>query len=219
MTGIKIYVEGGDIESRAAKASLRHGLDGLLGKQKKAAQKKRLHWDVVFCGNRNDAKDAFKIAFFDSDRVTALLVDSEAGLSKETGVPSEDARTRWEHLRDRDGWKDLPPNAAAQVHLMVQTMETWICADAEALKTYYGQGFHPNRLPARRNLEEEPKQTLTEGLKGATKNSQKGEYHKIRHASDLLSKIRPEVVASRCPRFATFTSWLDQLIESLPASR
>lgn len=95
---------------------------------------------------------------------------------------------------------------------MVQTMETWLVADIDALRRYYGQGFNSSALPQRQNLEEEPKQAIYAALTRATQQTQKGEYAKIKHASQLLGKIRPDRIAARCPRFALLTQWLDKTI-------
>jgi len=43
---------------------------------------------------------------------------------------------------------------------MVQCMETWIVADPEAVKKYYGAGFKAEKVPKRENLEEEPKSQI-----------------------------------------------------------
>lgn len=80
------------------------------------------------------------------------------------------------------------------------------------------EATRPKRsLPVRDNLEEEPKPELYDKLAKATKDTSKGEYSeankaKIRHASKLLALIDPKKVADRCPRFLTFTSWLDDEI-------
>ena len=81
---------------------------------------------------------------------------------------------------------------------MVQTMETWIVADAAALRSYYGQGFGTSKLPKATNLETVPKPTVERSLDEATEPTQKGRYHKIRHASDLLKLIDVESVKERC---------------------
>ena len=81
---------------------------------------------------------------------------------------------------------------------MVQTMETWIIADRAALRDYYGQNFRENVLPRRQNLEEVGKNDVAEGLRSATVGTQKGAYHKIRHARHLLQLIDPMTVRERC---------------------
>ena len=213
MTGIAIYVEGGG-DTAHQKATLRQGLDGLLNEVKSKARVKRLSWKLVPVGGRQAAYDAFINAVrISQDDINVLLVDSEAPINVEAGDVVQNAKYRVEHLKKRDDW-NFDGVHVERVHLMVQCMEAWIVADADALVTYYGQGFMRGVLPARQNLEEEPKADVYEKLARATRNTQKGEYGKIRHASQLLSRISAEKVAERNPRFATFTRWLTASIES-----
>jgi hypothetical protein len=100
-----------------------------------------------------------------------------------------------------------------RVHLMVQCMEAWIVADPEALESFYGQGFARGALPARRNLEEQPKGDVSRKLSAATKHTAKGEYKKIGHASKLLQRLDTRKLAVRCPRFTTLTRWLTSVIK------
>lgn len=158
-----------------------------------------------------------------------LLVDSEEGLSPESPVTADetpekarqreliDAKARLDHLVRRDRW-NLDTILPEQVHLMVQCMETWLVADPDRMAVVYGDNFRPALLPARDNLEEEPKLSVYSKLARATKDTTKGEYSqknhsKIKHASKLLEKIRADRVAARCPRFATFTRWLGKQID------
>jgi len=80
---------------------------------------------------------------------------------------------------------------------MVQTVEAWLIADPDALASYYGQGFQRSALSKRQNVEAIPKTELVPSLDRATQRTQKGQYHKIRHCSDLLSRLNPEKVRSR----------------------
>ena len=82
---------------------------------------------------------------------------------------------------------------------MIQTMETWIVADTEALADYYGQNFRKSALPSTNDLEAISKTEIASALKRATQATQKEEYHKIRHASDLLKQIDSSKVRDRCP--------------------
>ena len=180
-------MEGGG-EGNATKAALRQGMDTFLQPLKEVARDKTLPWKLVCCGPRNEAFQRFRDAVNNSaNAVNVLLVDSE-------GPVNQSARR---HLRDRDGW-NMNFTREETVYLMVQTMETWIVADQAAVKSYYGQGFRENRLPKATNLETVPKPTVERSLDEATEPTQKGRYHKIRHASDLLKLIDVESVKARC---------------------
>lgn len=211
MTQIAIYAEGGG-DTVHQKAELRQGFDGLLGDLKMKAREKRFGWKLVCAGGRRAAYDAFANALRTNPAaVNVLLVDSEAPVAAEIGDSVQDARARVAHLAQRDHW-DFSSALSERVHLMVQCMEAWIVADADALARFYGQGFARNALPARQDLEEEPKQDVCDKLARATRHTQKGDYEKIRHASKLLQEIAPDKVALRCPRFATLTHYLNEAI-------
>ena len=187
MKGIAIYMEGGG-EKQGGKIELRRGMNSFLETLRDAARSKELHWKLVPCGNRNAAFQAFRNAVSTrKDFFVVLLVDAEAPAS--TGSR--------QHLALRDDWNlHFAKNEA--VHLMVQVMETWIIADANALATYYGQGFRRNVLPRRENLEDVPKRDVERALNRATELTTKGRYHKIEHARDLLHRIDENKVRERC---------------------
>jgi hypothetical protein len=88
----------------------------------------------------------------------------------------------------------------------------WIVADAEALTAFYGKSFHASALPRRTVLDDEPKTSVYNALEAATKATQKGSYGKIRHASELLKRLKPAIVATRCASFQDLTRWLDAAI-------
>ena len=225
MKGIAIYVEGGG-DTTQQKAELRIGFDLLLRAQKQAARAKRLRWTLVPSGGRHDAYKDFMnaVEHADAETLCVLLVDSEDELPPESPkaaneTPEDerrrkltDAKVRRDHVVKHDGW-NLGAISPECVHLMVRCMETWIVADPEQMAVVYRKNFHPNQLPVRPILEDEPKSSLFTKLARATKDTIKGEYSeakhsKIKHAGKLLEKIRPDRVAGRCPRFATFTNWL-----------
>jgi Domain of unknown function (DUF4276) len=202
---VKIYIEGGG-DGPKGKQALRNGFNDLLAKQRDAARRRQFGWDLVLCGGRNAALDAFEHAVKDQrDDVVALLVDAEGPVAN--ALPTG----RVAHLAKRDQW-DLAHKIAERIHLMTQSMETWIAADPEVLQSYYGKGFQPNALPRRAKLDEEDRHSLSRALETATQATQKGSYHKIKHASELLSKIRPEQVSARCESFRLFTGWLDGVL-------
>ena len=134
----------------------------------------------------------------------SLLVDSEGPLAGQGDAARRD------HLSQR-GW-NFDGTPVERVHLMVQSMETWIVADPDAVQRFYGQSFLANALSRRQNLEQEPKADLFRQLEHATRPTQKGRYHKIRHASGLLAVLDPSRIALRCPHFGVFTRWLDTAI-------
>jgi hypothetical protein len=204
VTGVAIYVEGGG-DSRDSRAQLRQGFDALLEPQKTAARARRLHWKIVLCGGRNATFDAFQRATVTAgSEVVALLVDAEGPVANATPAG------RVAHLTERDGW-DLEAASAERVHLMTQCMEAWIVADVETLAAFYGQHFR-SVLPRRNVLDDEPKASVYAALDAATRDTQKGSYGKIKHASELLNRLRPATVAARCTSFRRFTTWLDAAI-------
>ena len=193
MRDIAIYMEGGG-ETATTKASLRQGMDMFLAALKSEARSRSMHWKLVCCGGRDSAFRAFQNAIARSGSgLVILLVDSEAPL---LGL-------RCPHLFDRDKW-DVKHADEDIVHLMVQTMETLIAADHEALLKYYGRNFQANALPQSANLESVAKADIAKALHEATRNTQKGSYHKIKHASDLLGRVHPAAVQNRCPNCKSF---------------
>lgn len=217
MNEIAIYLEGAQERGEGSaqqKAELRTGMDFLLRHQKQAAQIKGLRWRLKPCGSRNGAFETFVRSSpnQNDETLSILLVDAEDSLPPEVKNNFRlNCEVRRNHLHTRDGW-DLKAHSAECIHLMVQCMEAWIVADPEALASYYGRGFVAKSLPNRQNLEDEPKTDVYSKLKKATEKTKKGEYNKGRHASKLLGLIDPQRVSARCPRFASFTAWLDDQI-------
>lgn len=230
MKEIAIYVEGGG-DTAQQRAELRNGFDQLLGIQKQAARTKRLKWKLVPSGSRNEAYRNFIHAVNQASEGTlcVLLVDSEEGILPELPIAADEspeasmqrelynARVRRDHLERRDEWDlaEIPPQS---IHLMVQCMETWIVASPAGMGAVYDHNFRPERLPVRRNLEEEPKASVYQKLADATKDTKMLAYSdennsKIKHASRLLAHVRADQVAARCPRFATFIGWLGNQIQ------
>lgn len=133
-----------------------------------------------------------------------LLVDAEGPVAS----PPE------RHLSDRDGWEmDFAP--ANTVHLMVQSMETWIVADADALNDYYGNRFRRRVLPRTTELETVDRAVIADALKRAVLDTSKGTYQKIRDGGGLLGRLDSDVVRQACPSCATFLDALDAFIEGV----
>ena len=203
MSGVAIYMEGGGA-GRDSKAALRQGMDAFLDPLKQAAREKKLHWKLVCCGPRDEAFRGFRNALRDGDDdMVVLLVDAEEPVEAEVRA----------HLHARDGWELTDINGQS-VHLMVQTMEAWIVADVDALRGYYGQRFSEAAVPRAADLERVRRQDLANQLQRATQRTQKGRYTKIAHASDLLKRIDPDTVKTRCRHCRRLFDELGRMIDA-----
>lgn len=180
---IRIYIEGGG-DSNNTKASIRKGFSQFFKELVDLARSKEIGWKIIVCGSRNNAFRDFKNALESHQNAfNVLLVDAEAPVNN----------SPWEHLNKRDNW--TPPEIDdIYCHLMVQTMEAWMIADVETLKNFYGKGFKENAIPKTLNVEKIDKSALASSLKEATRNTSKGEYQKIKHASKLLEMLDVEKV-------------------------
>ncbi len=102
------------------------------------AQAKAWHRRLAPCGSRNEAFKSFKRAVREvKDSTVVLWVDSEDPVIGTLGT----------HVTGREKW-DVTEISNEILHLMIQTMETWIVSDPEAMSKYYGRGFRPNTIPA-----------------------------------------------------------------------
>lgn len=198
---VRIYVEGGG-NRNDTKTLIRQGFSEFFRDLVSIARERRIDWRIIACGSRENTFRAFEIALkANSNAFNVLLVDAEKAVSQPP----------WQHLAQYDHWIRPDDATDEQCHLMVQCMEAWFVADSAALRDYYGQGFRQNALPRTRNIEAIDKVQLTTQLARATKNSEKkGEYHKIRHGTELLARINSAVVRAasmHCERlFAILTS-------------
>ena len=182
-------MEGGG-QAHGTKAALRQGMEVFLAEIKNACRKRGWHWKLVCCGSRNETHRRFQNARENMEvGIVVLLVDAEDPVRGMTSV---------DHLIARDGW-DFHGVDSDVVHLMVQTMEAWIVADPNALRTYYRQGFRKSALPRHPNLEEVRKAEVVQALDRASEHTQPGRYRKIHHARHLLQRIDPMTVRKRCP--------------------
>lgn len=188
MTKVRIYVEGGG-DGGKGKAAIRRGFGAFLNSFHEAARTRRGGVSVIACGKRKSAFDDFKTGLATHpDAFNVLLVDSEGPVNGKA----------WDHLHTRDKWKK-PSAADDQCHLMVQTMESWLIADLKALETFYGQNFNASAIPRHDDVEQVEKKRVLSALEDASRQTQKGRYHKIRHASKLLALIDPETVRRKAP--------------------
>lgn len=200
MSSIGIYMEGGG-ESTSNRAKLRGGMDEFLGTVKRQARELRWRWKLSCWGSREATFRRFRGAVRNNEHALALLlVDAEGPVRNQAS----------QHLAIRDEW-DTAFASESSLHLMVQTMETWIVADPSTLAGYYGNGFRQSALPQRPDLESIPKKDIERRLERATQHTKKGRYHKIHHASALLAQLKADTVRANCPH-------CDRLFQTLEES-
>ncbi|BDI33230.1 hypothetical protein CCAX7_52810 [Capsulimonas corticalis] len=210
MKEIKIYVEGGG-DSHATRSELRKGFGEFTRSLRTLAQSKRLRYGIVACGSRNDAFDMFQTALRqnDPDILNFLLVDAEASVKQNISP--------WKHLSERAGdrWEQPAGVSDDQCHLMVQSMETWIAADLNALRKFYGKGFREKLIPATNDVETIDKVRLFSALKDATAHSEKkGQYHKTKHGFALIGLVDPMLVRSKAAHCERFFQMIEMWIDS-----
>lgn len=197
MVTIKIYIEGGgegkDLDTRFREAwSKFFKAAGLSGQMPRPVRGKgRQNTFDLFCTalENNKGKD-----------LPLLLVDSEGAV--------ENKHTVWQHLKSQDNWDKPAKGNDDHAYLMVQTMETWLLADLEALRSFFGTNFKPDKIPAWTNLESVSKQTILETLVKATAECGPRQYAKGKVSFEILGKINPEKVAANCPHAKTFLEFL-----------
>jgi hypothetical protein len=186
---IRIYVEGGG-DRADSKSRIREGFGLFLKDLRELARSKSIRWQIIACGGRESTFEDFQTALLSHpDAFNILLVDSEAPVRN----------SPWQHLQQRDRWKQPEGTTDEQCHLMAQTMEAWLIADVDALSKFYGQGFTVKAIPRRQNVEEIDKANVTSALENATRPTKTGKYHKIRHGPKLLQLVNVQIVRVAAP--------------------
>lgn len=182
-------MEGGG-DTRAQAAPLRKAVHLWLARVLPEGKDRNVR--VIACGPRRKAFEMFRddLAKFPSS-LCLLLVDSEEPIRTASG---------WEHVRTRDGDSWERPSAAPeeQIHFMAVVMETWLLADGEALRGYFGEGFNDKHLPGHPDLESLDKAEVYRRLESATRGSRRGCYNKGRDL-ELLGRVDSRRVLARCP--------------------
>jgi hypothetical protein len=183
---IRVYVEGGGTSSEQ-RSRLRRAFRTLLQKADLGSV------EVVCVGPRSLAYSDFCRALAIHGSSALLLVDSEAAVNQ----------SPWLHVHQHDDkWSKPGVASDDQLHLMVQMMENWFLCDRAMLASYFGKGFIAKHLPGTENaVEAIEKSRVQDGLRMATRNSQKGEYGKGAHSADLLERLDPARLRNAAPHF------------------
>lgn len=198
VTEVRIYCEGGG--DGRAKELFREGLNSFLAKLKNEARVRKIRWTLIACGSKHQTYKDFRLALrTHSTAFNVLLVDSDG--------PKTIEQNPWLYLgKDPNGQNER------HCHLMVQLMETWLIADVDTLQRYYGSEFKRSVVPADANVERIEKSRLVQALNSATSKTQKGKYHKIQHAPDILKILDTEKVCSAAPHCRRLFQTLSAII-------
>ena len=182
VVSVRLYVEGGG-DSKSLKTACRRGFRKFI----ESAGAVGGVSNIVACGSRGNAYRSF-IKSLSTGADALLLVDAEGPVT---------AQGAWQHLKAKEGW-DRPAAATdSQCHLMVQAMESWFLADADALASFYGQGFNRGALPANPDIEQVTRDDALDGLGWAARNTRKGDYKKGQDSYAILERLDPEKVRAR----------------------
>ena len=182
-----LYIEGGG-DNRRLGAQFREGWTSFF----RSAGLQGYMPRVVRGGSRTRTFDRFskEVAERSPGTVHLLLVDSECQVSGDGSV--------WPHLEEQDVWRK-PANAAENdAFLMVQAMETWLLADREALRSYFGPRLRERAFEDWKELEHVPKATVLQALRRATGGCPRP-YSKGKVSFEVLARIDPALVEAACP--------------------
>jgi Domain of unknown function (DUF4276) len=169
---LRIYFEG-DV-------GLRPGFRSFFDSIYKAARTSRCRVELV-------ATDGTPVQDYNSglkanpDAWNVLLLDSDVSVD----------RTHVELCRS----KQIEPSRSDSGFWMVQVMESWFLADADALRAHFGKRFQEGPLKGNPKVEEIPKGDVGVRLKSIAG----GEYDKVRDGVKLLTKIDPAKVRNAAP--------------------
>ena len=191
MVTAKLYIEGGgDGRQRGSKELTPRFREAWKEFFSSAGLGRRV--SIVRGGGRTQTFKLFVTAISrpTPGTVPILLVDSEGAVQA--------CDSAWQHLKRRDSW-DRPTDASGdQAFLMVQAMETWLLADHDTLRDFFGSRFRENALRQWPQMEEVPKEEVFGVLDRATRGCPRP-YAKGKISFDLLSRTRPACVETACP--------------------
>ena len=195
---IVLCIEGGG-DTNATQIECRRAFSTLLERAGFAGRMPQ----VIACGSRNGAFKVFKSELGASERVAVLLVDSEDPVTESSP---------WAHLKIRDGWDQPIHTTDAQAQLMTTCMETWISADIDTLKSYFGQHLNLKKLWPITKLEDRPRDQVQAALTDATSACGRDRvYKKGERSFRVLAKVNPDVLMQHLSYFKRFLDDLKKL--------
>lgn len=187
----KIYIEGAG-RGRDLKTAFGKGWENFF-KSAGLHLDQRMPRKVIGLG-QSEAVDLFIKAVRNPEEeyYPVLLIDSERNIPAsadpiKTILPDLPNKFHDELIQVRD-----------QVFLMIPTMEAWLLADPDGIKSYFGQQAKITSIPAWPNLEQVPKQELIRTLESITTGCKKS-YKKEKTSFELLAHIDAKKVMARCP--------------------
>ena len=159
---------------------------------------------VVKGGGRARTFDLFRTAIGNArpGHLPLLLVDSEAKVAS--------GQSPWQHLHARDGWERPRDARDEQAYVMVQVMETWLLADRDTLRSYFGAHLRQNALRQWPNLEDVSRRDVLDALRRATAGCPRP-YAKGAVSFELLERVDPARVKAECPHAKALLDFLRTL--------
>ncbi len=203
---ITIYVEGGG-DSKELHSRCREGFRKLIEKCGFQGPMPK----IIACGGRSQTFEMFQIAHSNQNGYAILLVDSEEPVSGNDFTPN--SSIGWDHLGNTDHWS-RPANAHNnQAQMMTTCMESWIMADHQAIRNFYGSCVHEISLFPVQNLETRLRHDVQSQLVHATANcGRKRGYKKGEHSFRLLSSLNPDTLSNHLQNFHRFRQTLGEVI-------
>ncbi len=201
---VTIYVEGGG-DSKELHARCREGFRKLIEKMNVARNPA-----IVACGGRDQTYKKFKIAVSTaSGEYPLLLVDSEDPIK--TTDENPDSAEAWNHLKARDNWDKPSGVVNDQAQLMTTCMETWIMADRQALRVFFGQHLQTSALLPEQNLEARTREEVQDKLAWVTRDCGRDRgYAKGKRSFKVLEHLKPDTLKEHLPHFRRFVSTLER---------
>ena len=201
---VHIYVEGGGNRDDT-KTLLRQGFREFFRDLEAIARERNIGWRIVACGSREGAYRAFKIALgANPTAFNILLVDAEEAVE----------RPPWLHLAQRDGRQRATFRQSQGKRKRLRLPASCHAERSEASRPGPFAGAQGDRVQQLR-----PDQARIVGF-GPFAGAQgdrvpttgQGEYHKIRHGTQLLTRINPAIVRAACPHCERIFTTLSRIM-------